>query len=59
MLFLTVVLFVAYSIVYFVASQLKIKRFRNNIATLNSSLHEKTRMLNQAKSRRYESELVK
>jgi cell division protein FtsL len=59
MLFLTVVLFVAYSIVYFVASQLKIKRLRNNIATLNSSLQEKSRMLNQAKSRRYESELVK
>ena len=59
MLFLTVVLFVAYSIVYFVASQLKIKRLRNNIATLNSSLQEKSRMLNQVKSRRYESELVK
>lgn len=59
MLFLTVVLFIAYSIVYFVASQLKIKRLRNNIVTLNSSLQEKTRMLHQAKSRHFENEFAK
>ena len=58
MLFWTVVFFIAYSIVYFVSSQLKIKRLRNNIGALNSSLQEKTRLLQKSKSRHYETELA-
>ncbi|MBL7700182.1 MAG: hypothetical protein JNK79_18590 [Chitinophagaceae bacterium] len=52
MLFSTVVIFIAYSIVYFIVSQRKMKRLRNNIVTLNANLQEKNALLQKAKTQK-------
>lgn len=52
MLFSTVVIFVAYSIVYFIVSQRKMRKLRNNIVTLNSNLQEKTALLQKARAQK-------
>lgn len=52
MLFSTVVSFIAYSIVYFIVSQRKMKRLRNNIVTLNSNLQEKNALLQKARAQK-------
>jgi hypothetical protein len=60
MLFWTVVLFVAYSVIYFVVSQRKMRKLRNNIVTLRTSLQEKSHVLHQSKARKayYENEMA-
>lgn len=52
MLFSTVVLFIAYSIVYFVVSQRKMRKLRNNIVTLNANLQEKNAYLQKIRSQK-------
>jgi hypothetical protein len=41
MLFWTVAFFITYSLIYFVASQRKMRRLRNTICTLRENLDEK------------------
>lgn len=50
MLFSTVVIFIAYSIVYFIVSQRKMKQLRSNIVTLNASLQEKSTLSQKSRS---------
>ena len=58
MLFWTVVLFISYSLVYFIVSQKKMKRLRNNNVSLSQ---ENNSLLHQVKMRKgsYERILVK
>jgi hypothetical protein len=58
MLFWTVVLFIAYSLVYFIFSQVKMKRLQNDIVALRVNLHEKHRQVTKKEKPRYESEFV-
>jgi hypothetical protein len=44
MLFWTVVLFVTYSLIYFVISQKKIRRLQNSNVKLSMSLNEKSHL---------------
>jgi len=52
MLFSTVVFFMAYSIVYFVVSQRKMRKLRSNIVTLNANLQEKNSLLHKARAQK-------
>lgn len=60
MLFWTVVLFIAYSIIYFLISQRKIRSLRKSNVELSMSLQHKTILLHKAKKNigHYEKELA-
>jgi hypothetical protein len=60
MLFWTVVLFIAYSVIYFVISQRKIRSLTKSNVELNMSLEQKTMLLQKAKKHigHYENEMA-
>ena len=58
MLFWTVVLFIAYSLVYFIFSQIKMKRLQNDIVALKVNLYEKNHQVQRKAKPHYQSEFV-
>jgi hypothetical protein len=60
MLLATVVLFIAYSMTYFIVSQRKMRKLRNNILNLQTSRDEKMTLLQRARKQqgRYEKEFA-
>ena len=60
MLFWTVVLFITYSLIYFVVSQKKIRRLQNSNVQLNMSLKQKAHQMHNSRAHKgkYEHELA-
>jgi hypothetical protein len=58
MLFWPVVFFIAYSIVYFIFSQRKMRRLQKEIAASNVNLREKNRLLQKKAKPYYETEFA-
>jgi hypothetical protein len=58
MLFWTVVFFVTYSLIYFIASQRKARRLKNTICTLRDNLDEKNRKLQRSAKSYYHTEMA-
>lgn len=60
MLFWTVVLFISYSLIYFVVSRRKIRRLQNSNVQLNMSLKEKAHHMHNSRAHKgkYEHELA-
>ena len=58
MLFWTVVLFIAYSLVYFIFSQIKMKRLQNDIVALKVNLYEKNHQVQRKSKPHYETKFA-
>ena len=60
MLFWTVVLFITYSLIYFVVSQRKIRKLQNSNVQLNMSLKQKAHHIHNSRAHKdkYEHELA-
>jgi hypothetical protein len=58
MLFWTIVFFVCYSLIYFVVSQRKMKRMRNSIYSLRTTLNEKNLLIkSKMRKEQFEKEM--